>query len=126
VQMSEWATLGGVPVAAWGVGFYVTALTLALLGLQDPWAGSVRLSQLLMVLSGFGVLFSAFLTSLEAFVIHAWCQWCVVSAIMVTAIFVLSVLDWREQRVESRAQELLDEQEIEEQEVESREQTLSS
>jgi protein-disulfide isomerase/rhodanese-related sulfurtransferase len=43
-----------------------------------------------------GFLFSIYLTSLEAFVIHAWCAWCVVSALVVTAIFVLSVLELRE------------------------------
>jgi protein-disulfide isomerase/rhodanese-related sulfurtransferase len=40
-------------------------------------------------------LFSIYLTSLEAFVIHAWCAWCVVSALVVTGIFVLSLLELR-------------------------------
>jgi hypothetical protein len=44
------------------------------------------------------VLFSVWLTYLELFVIHAICQWCVVSAILVTVLFVISVLDLREVR----------------------------
>jgi uncharacterized membrane protein len=38
-----------------------------------------------------GVAFSGWLTYLEALVIHAWCQWCVVSAILITLIFLLSL-----------------------------------
>jgi hypothetical protein len=41
-------------------------------------------------------LFSLWLTYLELFVIHAICQWCVVSAILATILFVVSWLDLRE------------------------------
>ncbi|HKG93241.1 MAG TPA: vitamin K epoxide reductase family protein [Gemmatimonadaceae bacterium] len=98
VQLSEWATLAGVPVAAWGVSFYIATLAVTMLGVQDRWSDSPRISQLLALMSGSGVLFSAYLTYLEAFVINAWCQWCVVSAIIVTVIFALSVLDLLEVR----------------------------
>jgi uncharacterized membrane protein len=37
------------------------------------------------------VAFSAYLTYLEAFVIHAWCQYCVISAILITLIFFASL-----------------------------------
>jgi hypothetical protein len=40
--------------------------------------------------------FSLWLTYLELFVIHAICQWCVVSAILAAILFVLSWLDLRE------------------------------
>ena len=42
------------------------------------------------------MLFSAWLTYLELFVIDAICMWCVISAIIVTLIFITSVLDLRE------------------------------
>jgi uncharacterized membrane protein len=38
-----------------------------------------------------GGLFSAYLTYLEAFVIQAWCQYCVASAIIIALIFVASI-----------------------------------
>jgi uncharacterized membrane protein len=38
------------------------------------------------------VLFSAYLTYLELFVIYAVCQWCVASAALMSAAFVLSVI----------------------------------
>jgi uncharacterized membrane protein len=43
-----------------------------------------------------GTLFSAYLTYLEIFVIHAICQWCVASAaIMVAALICASLAAWR-------------------------------
>jgi uncharacterized membrane protein len=38
------------------------------------------------------VLFSVYLTWLELFVIHAICQWCVASAILMTASLLLTVV----------------------------------
>ena len=103
VQLSRWATFLGLPVAAWGVGFYLATLALALLGLQERWADSGPLSLALVLMSGWGVLFSSWLTWLELFVIDAICIWCVVSAVLVLVIFVLSLLDWRELRREMPA-----------------------
>ena len=96
VNLSKWATFLGAPVAAWGVGFYVVMFVLALASLQDRYAESVGMSKVLALVAGSGFAFSAWLTYLELFVIHAVCQWCVVSAIIVTLIFVFALLDLRE------------------------------
>jgi uncharacterized membrane protein len=96
VNLSKWATFFGAPVAAWGVGFYVVLFVLALLSLQDRYVDSVGMSKLLALVSGSGVAFSAWLTYLELFVIHAICQWCVISAIIVSIVFVVALLDLRE------------------------------
>ena len=96
VNTSQWATLLGLPVAAWGLGFYITALVVAIGGSSDRWADERGPAVVLVALSGWGVLFSAWLTYLELFVIHAICMWCVISAIIVTLIFITSVLDLRE------------------------------
>jgi len=102
VNTSKWAVLLGAPVAAWGVVFYVVMFSLALASLQDRYADSYAMSKLLVLASGIGVAFSAWLTFLELFVIHAICQWCVMSAIIVTTIFVVAVLDLMAQRTASR------------------------
>jgi len=96
VQTSKWATFLGVPVGAWGVGYYIGVLTLAIAGLTARFADSRRLSEILLGVTAFGLVFSLWLTYLELFVIHAICQWCVVSAILATILFVLSWLDLRE------------------------------
>ncbi len=96
VQMSKWATLLGAPVAVWGVVFYIGVLAVSLAGLGGALVDSRRLSQLLVVMTGFGVLFSLWLTWLELFVIHAICTYCVISAVLVTILFVVSLLDLRD------------------------------
>ena len=96
VQTSKWATFLGLPVGMWGVGYYVAVLALSLAGLSPALAERLSVSRLLVGLTGFGLLFSLWLTYLELFVIHAICQWCVISAILAAALFVISVLDLRE------------------------------
>ena len=96
VQLSKWATLWGWPVAVWGVGFYAMVLVVSLVGLSGSYADSPRVSQVLVGMTGFGVLFSAWLTWLELYVIHAICTYCVISAILVAILFVVSWLDLRD------------------------------
>jgi uncharacterized membrane protein len=95
VNLSRWATFLGLPVAAWGLVAYVLLFALALLGVQDAYVDSQRLSWAMVSISGWSVLFSGWLTYLELFVIHAICMWCVTSALLMTVIFVLSLVDLR-------------------------------
>jgi len=96
VNTSRWATFFGLPVAAWGLGFYVSALALVLVGIQERYADSRALSLALVALTGWGVLFSGWLTYLELFVIDAICIWCVTSAVIVLVMFAVSVAEYRE------------------------------
>jgi uncharacterized membrane protein len=98
VQLSRWATLLGLPVAAWGVGYYALVLVLAVVGVQERFAESRGLALALALLTGWGLLFSAWLTYLELFVIDAICQWCVVSAVLALVLFVICWMDYREVR----------------------------
>jgi len=95
VQSSEYATIGPVPVSAIGLGGYVVLLGLALLGIQPSRANDPTVGLLLLGGAAFGVVFSAYLTYLEAFVINAWCQWCVMSAVVVTLIFLAALPELR-------------------------------
>lgn len=95
VQASEYAKVAGIPVSGIGVLGYIALLVTALLGVQPgvmerPWVARALLGGSL-----FGVVFSAWLTYLEAFVIHAWCQWCVISAIIITLIFLSALPEAR-------------------------------
>lgn len=95
VQTSTWATFLGLPVAFWGVGYYLAVFVLTFAALQDRWADSRGLSLGLVFLTGWGVLFSAWLTYLELFVINAICRWCVVSAVIAVVLFGLVLWDFR-------------------------------
>jgi uncharacterized membrane protein len=101
VQLSRWATLLGLPVAVWGVGYYALVFTLALAGVvHERLTESRGLALALVLLTGWGLIFSAWLTYLELFVIDAICQWCVVSAVLAAMLFVVCWLDWRDTKQE--------------------------
>ena len=101
VQSSKYSVFLGLPVATWGIGFYLLMLLLSIASLQERYADSRGLSLAMLLVTGWGVLFTAWLNYLEAFVINAWCEWCLGSAAMVSILFVLAFLDWREARVAS-------------------------
>ena len=84
MQSSSYAELAGVPVALLGLIGY--ALILASLAVP---AEPGRMAGALLALVGFG--FSAYLTWVELFEIDAVCQWCVVSAVLMTALAAASV-----------------------------------
>jgi len=94
VQLSPQSRLLGViEVSLIGVIGYGVMLLLALLALQPRFAGRSWPATLLVLLSSSAVLFTAYLTYLELFVIHAICRWCVVSALIILAIFGLAWYD---------------------------------
>ena len=86
VQNSSYSELAGIPVAVLGLIGY----GLILASLWIPGDGG-RLAGALLALVGFG--FSAYLTWAELFEIDAICQWCVVSAVLMTILAVAT--SWR-------------------------------
>lgn len=93
VQTSPYAELLGVPVSIWGLLGYLALLALYLVK-RNNWANLGWVArQLFFLTTLIGVLYSAYLTYLELFVIHAICPWCVASAVVMTALFVLAIVD---------------------------------
>jgi uncharacterized membrane protein len=99
VNTSKWSRFAGLPVAGWGVLFYVEVFIIAVIGTTARLADQRVISIILVIESAIGVLFSAWLTYLELAVIHALCIWCVTSAVIVTLILLVSIADYRELRV---------------------------
>lgn len=93
VNLSKWSRFLGIPVAAWGLLFYLDVFILALLGTLPRFEYARAISIVLVLEATIGFLFSAWLTYLELAVIHAICVWCVTSAVVVTLILVVSVAD---------------------------------
>jgi len=91
VQLSEYAQFLGVPVAFHGMVGYLVLMIVSLVGLQPRWLERREPTLLLVAVSGIGVSFAAYLTYLEAAVIHAWCRWCVVSALLIVMIFATGI-----------------------------------
>ncbi len=86
VQTSQWSKLAGVPVALIGLIGYI-----AILGsLLVPDREESRLVTLGLTLIGF--LFSGYLTYRELFSIHAICEWCASSAVILTILLICAVI----------------------------------
>jgi uncharacterized membrane protein len=85
VQSSDYAELAGIPVALLGlIGYGAILASLMLPGDLGRFAGAV------LALVGFG--FSAWLTYVELFELDAICQWCVASAVIMTALAAVTSL----------------------------------
>lgn len=98
VNLSAWGSFLGIPVAAWGMGYYAALFAVAFAGVHDRWLEHPMVPRLLLLLAICGVAFSAYLTYLELFVIHAICRWCVVSALLVLTVFAVVMLERRTTR----------------------------
>ena len=90
VTTSEYAVLFGVPVAFIGVAGYGALLlgTLAYLGLENP---PNFLTYALLGMALIGEAFTLYFVYTQAFRIHAYCQYCLASAAIMTTILVLTI-----------------------------------
>jgi uncharacterized membrane protein len=98
VKNSDYANLAGIPLPVLGLGSYFTLLLLLLLQgysavNREGWSPYLALATFGISLAG--VLYFAYLTYVEFFVIYAVCRWCVAAAIIMAAIFLLSILNLR-------------------------------
>lgn len=93
VRASSYARVLGLPLPSYGAAMYA-ALALLIFAqalASTPLERGLRFA--VGLISGAGFFASLYLTGVEAFVIHAWCVWCVVSALAVTVIFALVLFD---------------------------------
>ncbi len=88
VNNSKYAYLLGLPVSGWGAFYYTSLLVLLALKKQ----------KLFFALSVWGFIFSSYLTYIEGYVIHAWCQWCLFSAWITYLIFFFNLYHWWKQK----------------------------
>jgi uncharacterized membrane protein len=94
VLTSKYSEVAGVPLSWFGLAFYVTVLSLAVFTIfeeprrsANPGASPVTV---IFYLSGAGLIISALLVGIQAFVLKAYCEYCLLSAALVFSIFLLS------------------------------------
>jgi uncharacterized membrane protein len=87
VQESSYAELAGIPVALLGLGAYLAVLALVA---WDTELAKTLAAALALAALGFAV----YLVSLQAFVIDAWCAWCMVNDLVVVPLLVVLTV-WR-------------------------------
>jgi uncharacterized membrane protein len=94
VNSSRYAEVAGIPIALIGVLGYLVILVALAAELRWPQAAwTLRLAVFGMALAC--ALYSAYLTYIELAVIYAVCPFCVVSAVCMVGILILSVLRLR-------------------------------
>ena len=87
VQESSYAEVVGIPVALLGLLTYVAVLVLV------AWDGELaRTLAAAVALTAAG--FAAYLIVLQAFVIDAWCVWCLVNDLVIVPLLVVLTV-WR-------------------------------
>jgi uncharacterized membrane protein len=84
VQHSRYAVIAGIPVAVLGLAAYAAILGTAIA--RGATAAAVGFG-----LAAAGIAFSAYLLVAQLFLIHAICQWCVASDVVVT---LLAIATW--------------------------------
>jgi uncharacterized membrane protein len=95
VAQSQYARIGGIPVAVFGV-----VLSLVLLALALAWVRSDHptLLDVHYGLSLIGVLFEVYFLTLQVAVIHAVCIWCTLYGLSLIARFVVAMTIWLRRR----------------------------
>lgn len=98
VLNSPWASVGPIPLAGIGFFYYLTVLILASMAILDiklPKFSPIKdINLVLLLLTGFGFLFSIYLISIMAFAIKAWCLYCLVSASTCALLFAVNAVRW--------------------------------
>lgn len=94
VNSSRYAQIAGIPIALLGaLGYLAVLVFLAAERWLPRQAENLNLGTFGIALVG--TLYSAYLTYIEVAVLRAVCPYCVVSAVAMTAIFVISILRMR-------------------------------
>ncbi len=91
VNTSPYSEISGIPIALLGAGAYLAILLILFL---EPRSEFLKINAPMFVfgLTLAGVLYSAYLTYLELFVIYAVCVFCVGSAIVLVLMLIFSSL----------------------------------
>lgn len=89
VLTSPYAMIGLVPLALIGVGYFVTLLSTLILFLQTR---NKFILNFILLVTTFSFIISLGLVALQAFVIHAFCQYCLGVEGINTLIFAIVVI----------------------------------
>jgi uncharacterized membrane protein len=90
VNNSRYAEIAGIPIALLGLVGYLVILGVILLEQRKPeWKFGLHLAFFGFTLTG--TLYSLYLTYIEIAVLNAICPFCVVSAVVMLALFLLSI-----------------------------------
>jgi uncharacterized membrane protein len=90
VLTSRYSELMGIPLSVYGLFFYVAVFSLAVFEIS----GAGKTLNWVFWPAAVGVAISAILVGIQAFALNAYCEYCLLSAILVVSIFLLSPRPW--------------------------------
>jgi uncharacterized membrane protein len=91
VLTSKFSEIGGIPLSWVGLAFYITILSLAVFKLfEDPEHPMRFPLSAIFYLTGTGLVISALLVGVQAFILKAFCEYCLLSAALVLSMFLAS------------------------------------
>ena len=91
VLTSRYAAMGKVPLAALGAAAYFTLFSLAILAaFGRSWPKPIFLSLVALM-----AMMTCWLIYLQAFVLHAFCTYCLLSASLVALLSIIAIVVWR-------------------------------
>ena len=95
VARSSWSRVAGVPVAAYGLAFYLSLALALALALVAPGETRDTLAGLVAAALALGLLVDLLLLGVQAFAIHAYCKLCILTYLLsAAALFALLPARW--------------------------------
>ena len=91
VLTSRYSEIVGIPISWFGVAFYIVMFSLAAFKVfEDPKHPSYWLTGLIFYLAGAALVISSLLVGIQAFILKAFCEYCLLSAALVLSMFLLA------------------------------------
>ncbi|HEY2385135.1 MAG TPA: vitamin K epoxide reductase family protein [Terriglobia bacterium] len=91
VLTSRYSEIAGIPLSWLGLAFYVTILSLAVFKLFEDADRPLNFPlSAIFYLTGTGLVVSALLVGIQAFILKAYCEYCLLSATLVLLMFLLA------------------------------------
>jgi uncharacterized membrane protein len=91
VLTSKYSAIAGIPLSSIGLVFYITILSLMVFKIfEDPKQPLNLPLSAVFYLTGAGLVVSALLVGVQAFILKAFCEYCLLSASLVLAMFLLA------------------------------------
>lgn len=91
VALSQYARIGGIPVAVFGVGLSLVLLSMAVAWIRTD---NPTLLDLHYGLSLIGVIFEVYFLSVQVLILHAVCIWCASYGLSLVARFLVALVIW--------------------------------
>ena len=93
VLNSQYSKIGGIPLFVYGLGYYGLMLILIVAYVDSGKRGLVKA---IAIIAGLATLAMGYFTYVQAFILHAFCQYCLLSALITVLLLITSITFYRQ------------------------------